>query len=139
MFKFLGIALISLIFSTTAQGEEGYFYHAKIFCPYYGCPLEVIREEAEEILVLEPSYVVIKMNIKRVRVAGLRLYKTKESDYIQRPIRITVKNRDEVQLLNSIGMDIWEVGDDYVFGRAMDYMIDKIEDTNLPYELIKTP
>ena len=69
----------------------------------------------------------------------LKLYKTKESDYIRRPLRVTVQNRDEVQFLNSIGMDIWEVKENYVLGRAMDYVIDKIENAELPYELIATP
>ena len=120
-------------------GREGIFYHAKLFCPQDGCPLEAIRQEVDKVLVQGPNYVVIQFSRKTNYVAGLKLYKTKESDYIRRPLRVTVQNRDEVQFLNSIGMDIWEVKENYVLGRAMDYVIDKIENAELPYELIATP
>lgn len=139
MLRFLSIALVALALGAPAQGGEGIFYHAKLFCPQDGCPLEAIRQEVDKVLVQGPNYVVIQFSRKTNYVAGLKLYKTKESDYIRRPLRVTVQNRDEVQFLNSIGMDIWEVKENYVLGRAMDYVIDKIENAELPYELIATP
>ena len=108
MLRFLSIALVALALGAPAQGGEGIFYHAKLFCPQDGCPLEAIRQEVDKVLVQGPNYVVIQFSRKTNYVAGLKLYKTKESDYIRRPLRVTVQNRDEVQFLNSIGMDIWK-------------------------------
>ena len=70
MLRFLSIALVALALGAPAQGGEGIFYHAKLFCPQDGCPLEAIRQEVDKVLVQGPNYVVIQFSRKTNYVAG---------------------------------------------------------------------
>ena len=116
MLRFLSIALVALALGRRRRAGKVFF-----ITPSYSARKTAVRwrryaKRWTKCLVQGPNYVVIQFSRKTNYVAGLKLYKTKESDYIRRPLRVTVQNRDEVQFLNSIGMDIWEVKENYVFG-----------------------
>ena len=55
MLRFLSIALVALALGAPAQGGEGIFYHAKLFCPQDGCPLEAIRQEVGQSVGARPK------------------------------------------------------------------------------------
>ena len=78
-------------------------------------------------------------NQKGESVPGYSLVAPKESDFILRLVWIEIDSQDDVDFLASLGMDIWQVGKDHVYGRADDSQVDQIRAAGLELEFVPRP
>ena len=117
MLRFLSIALVALALGAPAQGGEGIFLSRQVILPARRLSAGGDTPRGGQSVGARPKLCGHPIQSKKqIMSPDSNCIKTKESDYIRRPLRVTVQNRDEVQFLNSIGMDIWEVKENYVFG-----------------------
>lgn len=104
---------------------------------YYKSEAEVqqLREAGAEIIVQQPDYVIIKTD-KMVAVQGLQSEPIRESDMVQRLVKIYVKDSTDRQIVVNSGIDLWEIKNDTAVARAYDIYIDKLRQAGLHVEII---
>ena len=121
-----------------AASAAGDLVYKKIPCPDDGCDLESIRPHVAEIVTQGPDYLLVQIE-KGESVPGYSLVAPKESDFILRLVWIEIDSQDDVDFLASLGMDIWQVGKDHVYGRADDSQVDQIRAAGLELEFVPRP
>jgi len=79
-----------------------------------------------DVIVEEEDYVVVHMqpsDTNQVQAANITTKPIQESDLIQRLVKIPIEQRERVNDLTEIGIDIWEVRQDTVVAQAYDKYI----------------
>ena len=131
-------AAAGFAFACAASSAAGDLVYKKIPCPDDGCDMEKIRPFVAEIVTQGPDYLLVQIE-KGESVPGYSLVAPKESDFILRLVWIEVDSQDDVDFLASLGIDIWQVGKNHVYGRADDSQVDKIRDAGLELEFVPQP
>lgn len=88
--------------------------------------VDSLRNLGLDVLVEEKDFVVVQMqpaDTNAVQTANITTEPIRESDLVQRLVKIPIAQRDRVNELTSIGMDIWEVRQDTVVAQAYDKYI----------------
>lgn len=99
-----------------------------------------LRRKGYDIVVVQPDYVVAKIDLQQSRAlaeASLSMEPVRESDMVQRLVRIAVHNKDEVQKLADMGLDLWQVREDSVFARAYDKYIFELQQKGFHFDILK--
>lgn len=104
---------------------------------YYKSNEEVQRLAAAgaEIIVQQPDYVIIKTD-HMVGMEDLKSEPIKESDLVQRLVKIHVKDSTDRQIVVNSGIDLWQVQNDTAIGQAYDIYIEKLRQAGLAVEII---
>ena len=104
---------------------------------YYKSEEEVqkLRDAGAEIIVQQPDYVIIKTD-KMVAAQDIKSEPIKESDMIQRLVKICVKDSTDLQTVVNSGIDLWEVKNDTAIARAYDIYIEALRQAGLSVEII---
>ncbi len=104
---------------------------------YYKSESEIqkLREAGAEIIVQQPDYVIIKTN-KMTSAQAIKSEPIKESDMIQRLVKIYVKDSTDLQTVVNSGIDLWEVKNDTAVARAYDIYIEALRKAGLSVEII---
>lgn len=104
---------------------------------YYKNQEEVqkLRDAGAEIIVQEPDYVIIKTN-KMMTTHAIKSEPIKESDMIQRMVKIYLKDSTDLQTVVNSGIDLWEVKNDTAVARAYDIYIEALRKAGLSVEII---
>ncbi len=104
---------------------------------YYKSNEEVqrLRAAGAEIIVQQPDYVIIKTD-HMVGMQDLKSEPIKESDLVQRLVKIYIKDSTDRQIVVNSGIDLWQVQNDTAIGRAYDIYIEKLRQAGLTVEII---
>ena len=104
---------------------------------YYKSENEIqkLREAGAEIIVQQPDYVIIKTD-KMISTQAIKSEPIKESDMIQRLVKIYVKDSTDLQTVVNSGIDLWEVKNDTAIARAYDIYIETLRKAGLSVEII---
>lgn len=104
---------------------------------YYKSEQEVqkLRDAGAEIIVQQPDYVIIKTN-KMLTAQDIKSEPIKESDLVQRLVKIHVKDSIDLQTVVNSGIDLWEVKNDTAIARAYDIYIEALRKSGLSVEII---
>jgi len=104
---------------------------------YYKSADEVqkLRDAGAEIIVQQPDYVIIKTG-KMIAAQDVKSEPIKESDLIQRLVKIYLKDSTDLQTAVNSGIDLWEVKNDTAIARAYDIYIEALRKAGLSVEII---
>ncbi len=104
---------------------------------YYNSESEIqkLREAGAEIIVQQPDYVIIKTD-KMLSAQTIESEPIKESDMIQRLVKIYVKDSTDLQTVVNSGIDLWEVKNDTAIARAYDIYIEALRKAGLSVEIV---
>ncbi|CAC9616107.1 hypothetical protein [uncultured Gammaproteobacteria bacterium] len=85
-----------------------------------------IESYVDEILVIEPDFMVVKIN-KNTVIPNISLSPTKESDFIQRKVDIYFQDEQQLVHILQAGVDIFHKTKQKIVGRAFDAQIKRLE------------
>lgn len=104
---------------------------------YYKNQEEVqrLRDAGAEIIVQQPDYVIIKTD-NMTSARAIESEPIKESDLIQRLVKIYLKDSTALQTVVNSGIDLWEIKKDTAIARAYDIYIDRLRNAGLSVEII---
>lgn len=88
-----------------------------------------------EIIVREPDYAVVRADSLPPSLT-LSLQPLRESDLVQRLIRMRLADRNDLQQVVDTGLDLWEVQGDTVIARAFDIHIKQLEAMGYTIEIL---
>jgi biotin operon repressor len=97
--------------------------------------IQKLRDAGAEIIVQQPDYVIIKTD-KMIAAQDVKSEPIKESDMIQRLVKIYVKDSTDLQTVVNSGIDLWEVKNDTAIARAYDIYIEALREAGLSVEII---
>ncbi len=119
--------------------EKNQKYRGKILCPRGGCDEAAVLRAGARVITREPGYLVVALDSPQKSVGGYPMTRVKESDYVRRVVRVAIGGREDAQTLNAMGMDIFEVGEDYVLGQGMDFLLDDIARAGFAFAPVPQP
>ena len=97
--------------------------------------LNKIRAQVEKIIVIEPNYIVIKIAPDK-KIPQINLVDVQESDFVQRKIKIIVRDNNELKAILQSGLDIWDKRQGSITGQAFDYQIEELTNIGINVELL---
>ena len=93
-----------------------------------------------DVIVVEEDYVVVRLdatNEEQVQAMNLQTEPIKESDLVQRLVKIAIKDRLDSTALLEIGIDIWEVKGDTVTAQVFDKHIRLAKEKGYSVEIVE--
>ena len=93
-----------------------------------------------DVIVIEDDYIIARIDSSEsnlVQSMSLNMQTFKEKELLQRLIKIVINEQSDLQDLNSIGIDIWEVKGDTVLAQAFDKYIRQIEAKGYTIEIVE--
>ena len=97
--------------------------------------LNKIRAQVEKIIVIEPNYIVIKIASDK-KIPQINLVDVQESDFVQRKIKIIVRDNNELKAILQSGLDVWDKRQGSITGQAFDYQIEELTNIGINVELL---
>jgi hypothetical protein len=94
-----------------------------------------------EIIVVEKNYIIARLDqseAENMESMSINMETFQESELVQRLIRIIVNQKSDIENLNNIDIDIWEVKGDTVIAQAFDIHIRQIEKLNYDVAIIES-
>ena len=98
-----------------------------------------IAASGVEIVVRQSHYVVVRLAAdqeKELKDLGYSLSPCQEQDLVYRLIKISYRSKDEVHRLAQLGLDLWEVKENYAIARGLDKHLDKLQEENFRVEIL---
>jgi hypothetical protein len=104
---------------------------------YYKNPeeLQKLRQAGVEIIVQQPDYVIVR-NDSALQAQGLKSEPIKESDLVERLVKIYPIDSTDLQTVVNSGVDLWQVKGDTAIARAYDIYIDRLRKAGLSVTII---
>ena len=104
---------------------------------YYKSPeeLQKLRQAGVEIIVQQPDYVIVR-NDSALQAQGLKSEPIKESDLVERLVKIYPIDSTDLQTVVNSGVDLWQVKGDTAIARAYDIYIDRLRKAGLSVTII---
>ncbi|AYQ55931.1 hypothetical protein THERMOT_34 [Bathymodiolus thermophilus thioautotrophic gill symbiont] len=117
------LCIISVALSKNSSAAD--FVYKKILLTQ---PINLVNIESyvNEILVVEPNFMIVKIN-KNTVIPGISLSPTKESDFIQRRVDIYFQDKQQLAHILKAGVDIFHKTKQKIVGRAFDAQIKQLE------------
>lgn len=98
-----------------------------------------LLDKGLEVIVVEDNYIIVRLasnQISTLADAGLKSTDAAEEDFVQRLIKVTLKDKSDMTFFAEMGLDIWEVDGDVVLARAFDSHIRHLRDQAFSLEII---
>jgi len=104
---------------------------------HYGseADLQRLRQAGARIIVQQPDYVIVERD-SGLAALGFKSEPIRESDLVQRLVRIVTANRDQRQQAIDTGIDPWEIRGDTLVARAFDLQIEQLRSSGISVEII---
>lgn len=140
-----------VVFSIGCQNNSGEQQGSEKAVKYAGPQLKKIAIQAKaqadslieagvDVIVVEEDYVVARLdeaNEEQVQSMNLQAVPIKESDLVQRLVKIVIKDRLDSTELLEMGVDIWEVKGDTVIAQVFDKHIRLAEGKGYEVEVLE--
>ena len=102
--------------------------------------VDSLRNSGIDILVVEDNYIAVRVaagDEVKVQALQLKTEPIKETELVQRLVRIAGVDRTRIQELVDLGIDVWEVEGDAVTAQVYDKHIWEIEKLGFPVEILE--
>lgn len=97
--------------------------------------IQQLRKAGAEIIVQEPDYVIVRTD-SMLQTQYFKSESIKETDMVQRLIKIYLKDSTDLQKVVNSGVDLWEVKADTAVARAFDIYIERLREAGLSVKMI---
>lgn len=137
----LAVGIITLLAMACASPEPKSAATAGLRKVMIGSPQEVerLRSLGLEIIVQEENYVVIRQDsaqAMQLREAAIATVPIQESDLVQRLVRVHFSNRDQLQQIVDMGLDVWHTEGDSLTARAFDIHLTRLHAAGIGYRML---
>ncbi|MCK4822117.1 hypothetical protein KA005_40515 [bacterium] len=107
-----------------------------------GKDIKLLQDLGLELLIIEDDYIVVRANERektQIEQAGFVFLTPQEQDLVMRLIRITYLSNippGTLATLYDMGLDIWEVQDDYIIAQVFDKQIRLLQKVGFVIEIL---
>ena len=132
------LALVLIYFTACRPGASDQAAEKGLRKIYYhnNEEIEQLRNAGAEIVVQQSDYVIVRTN-NMVTALSVESEKILEQDLVQRLVTIQLQDSTVLQKVADIGIDIWQIKDDKVLGRAYDIHLERLEKAGLSYQILE--
>jgi hypothetical protein len=119
-----------------AAKSEGQFVKIELSQPG---AIDSLLAKGVDVLVAADDYAIIRTDansISTLSAAGVKTYAASEGDFIQRLVHISISEKNDVQKIADLGVDIWEVQENVVVAQAYDKHIRQLQEIGLEVEVV---